>query len=131
MKNFIKEENNKKGDRMKTEIIPNGSLVVKRRTSKHTDRNWFLIKQGKGSSGEINIGKIVVPKEFVGERMVIRLERLQEEEKRYYVRVWLRNLNRYHFYNDLTLEEAKRVEAEQKRKRMGRKPEIKEMKNEN
>ena len=52
------------------------------------------------------------------------LVEINEKKETYYVKVWLINQRKYYYFENFTLEQAKRKKTEQLNLNMGRRPEI-------
>ena len=60
----------KKGD--------SNNYYMYRTESKKSFRNWFLIKTTSKRSGQLNIGKIQFPSQFIGKRVRLKVEVIKE-----------------------------------------------------
>jgi hypothetical protein len=63
-------------------VRPNGSQSRSGRAGEHRYKNWFLIKSSATGVGLFSIGKahIVMPVEFVGKRVRVKIEVIPDDE---------------------------------------------------
>jgi len=59
---------------MKVSQATNGNYYVCRSKEKGLNRNWFFIKHNSGGeTGQLNVGRISIPKEFVGKKIMLKI----------------------------------------------------------
>lgn len=62
------------------------------------DRNWWIVKYNStGKAGYVNLGKVNIPKEFVGRKLRFKVELIEEildeKEDEIMNRKWITNKN--------------------------------------
>lgn len=50
-----------------------------RRTNSDTNRNWFLIKATKITNGQLTVGTITFPEEFIGKKIRLKVEVIEDD----------------------------------------------------
>ena len=59
----------------------NKSFVIERNVGKKSWQDWYLVKVFRNNVVGINVGRIYLPNSWLGKRVQVKLEEVEDKEK--------------------------------------------------